>query len=161
MIEVMTIGYEGLRPEDFLNILRRCGVERIVDVRELAISRRKGYAKFALSAMLTEAQIAYTHMPGLGCPRDIRHAYREDGDWDEYTERFGAYLKTKDSEMLDLLARVREEKCCLLCYETDFNFCHRTFVAERLGKFVDRMLIKHLTGPIQGRAVAIPILAAA
>ena len=161
MIELMTVGYEGLKPEKFLQLLKRYRVERIVDVRELAISRRPGFAKVALTAMLDGANIEYSHLPTLGCPREIRHAYREDGDWARYTKRFLAYLKTRDNDMVEVRRLVEQERCCLLCYEADFNFCHRLFVAERLASFAGGLTINHLTGPIQGRAVERPTLLAA
>lgn len=157
----MTAGYEGLTPKAFLNLLQRCDVERVVDVRELATSRRIGFSKTALIAALTKNSISYTHLAGLGCPRAIRHDYREDFNWQRYTKRFCTYLKTRDEDLQQLAALVRSERCCLLCFEEDFNFCHRTFVADRLGLFVDRLRISHLTGPILGRVVDPAALAAA
>ena len=84
VIELMTIGYEGLSPSEFFDTLRRCKVSMLVDVRQLPISRRRGFAKSALSAGLAEHGIKYVHAPALGCPRDVRHDYREDGDWARY-----------------------------------------------------------------------------
>ena len=52
MIELMTIGYEGMTLKEFLDVLKRCRVSMLVDVRELAISRKPGFAKVALSAAL-------------------------------------------------------------------------------------------------------------
>ena len=161
MVEIMTIGYEGLTPKQFLDLVRRCAVERIVDVRELPISRRPGFAKTSLSNSLANAGIAYTHIPALGCPRAIRHDYREDQNWSRYTKRFCSYLATCDDSLQALAKLARVERCCLLCFEEDFNFCHRTFVAERLGKFTSTLKINHLTGPIQGRVVAAGALVAA
>jgi uncharacterized protein (DUF488 family) len=152
-LELMTVGYEGMVTKEFLDLLDRCKVQRIIDVRELPISRRRGFAKAALSESLQKRGIEYTHMPALGCPRNIRHEYRDDEDWQRYTLRFHAYLKTKDEEMRTLRDIARRERCCLLCFERDFNFCHRLFVAERLIEFVDHYRIHHLTGPIQGRSV--------
>ncbi len=80
MIELMTIGYEGLTVAGFLDLLRRCRVSRLVDVRELPISRKPGFAKAALSAAIEARGIRYEHLVALGCPREIRHRYREDGD---------------------------------------------------------------------------------
>jgi uncharacterized protein (DUF488 family) len=161
MVEIMTVGYEGMTPRNFLDLVRRCGVERIVDVRELATSRRAGFAKTALSNSLEKAGIAYTHLPQLGCPRVIRHEYREDENWSRYTKRFCAYLSTCDETLEALAQLAMVERCCLLCFEEDFNFCHRSFVAERLGEFTGALKISHLTGPIQGRVVVARALAAA
>jgi uncharacterized protein (DUF488 family) len=161
MVEIMTIGYEGLTQRKFLDLVRACGVDRIIDVRELATSRRVGFSKNALSNFLEKAGISYTHLPELGCPRSIRHDYREDQNWRRYTKRFCAYLATCDDTLHAVAYLATTERCCLLCFEEDFNFCHRTFVAERLGEFTDALRINHLTGPIQGRVVEVRALAAA
>lgn len=154
MIELMTIGYEGLSTAEFFDILRRCKVSTVVDVRELPISRRAGFAKSALMAGLAEHGIKYVHTPALGCPRDVRHAYRDDGDWAQYTRRFKAYLETQLLALEKLGEMVQTESCCLLCFEEDYNFCHRSFVAERVASFVDAAFrVFHLTGPVEGRVV--------
>jgi uncharacterized protein (DUF488 family) len=161
MVEIMTIGYEGLTQRKFLDLVRPCGVDRIIDVRELATSRRVGFSKNALSNFLEKAAISYTHLPELGCPRSIRHDYREDRNWSRYTKRFCAYLATCDDTLQAVAYLATTERCCLLCFEEDFNFCHRTFVAERLVEFTGALRINHLTGPIQGRVVEMRDLAAA
>ena len=80
MTELMTIGYEGMALKEFLHVLECCQVSMLVDVRELPISRKPGFAKAALSTALAERGIKYEHLANLGCPRDVRHAYRDDGD---------------------------------------------------------------------------------
>ena len=161
MIDLMTIGYEGLEPSEFFARLKRCEVSVIVDVRELPISRKRGFAKADLAEGLAKHGIKYVHMPELGCPRDVRHEYRDDGDWVRYTRRFKKYLATQDEALRSLASLLPAERCCLLCFERDFNFCHRTFVAERATAFVkDDVKIQHLTGPIQGRVVLRELAAA-
>ncbi len=150
----MTIGYEALSTAEFLDILRRCKVSMVVDVRELPISRRAGFAKSALAAALAEYGIKYVHLPALGCPRDIRHTYREDDDWSRYTRRFKSYLETQGPALEQLSGLMQEERCCLLCFEDDYNFCHRSFVAERVAPLADTdVRVVHLTGPTAGRVV--------
>jgi len=161
MVEIMTVGYEGLTQRKLLALVHRYGVDRTIDVRELAISRRVGFSKNALSNFLEKAGISYIHLPELGCPRSIRHDYREDQNWSRYTKRFCAYLATCDDTLQAVAYLATTERCCLLCFEEDFNFCHRTFVAERLGEFTGALRINHLTGPIQGRVVEVRALAAA
>ena len=75
---------------------------------------------------------AYTHIAALGCPRPIRDKYRLDHNWQKYTAGFLAHLATQQSAILALAELVSRKKCALLCYETDFNFCHRAMVAEKL-----------------------------
>ena len=161
MIELMTIGYEGLSTRDFFDVLKRCRVSMIVDVRELPISRKPGFAKSALSAALGKHDIKYQHLVELGCPRDVRHDYREDENWARYTRRFKAYMETQDEAIERLIGWVREEWCCLLCYEEDYNFCHRSYIAEQVvSKMDDAIRIHHLTGPMLGRVVRRELVAA-
>ena len=47
---LMTFGYEGLDIESFLAVLKKNGITLLVDVRELPLSRKKGFSKTALSA---------------------------------------------------------------------------------------------------------------
>lgn len=46
-MKLATIGYEGFEQSDFLNVLRDADVETLVDVRELPLSRKKGFEKDA------------------------------------------------------------------------------------------------------------------
>ncbi len=154
MIELMTIGYEKMAPEKFFRLLEKCRVSMLVDVRELPISRRPGFAKGALEEAVTGRGIKYEHVAGLGCPRDVRHEYRVDGDWANYTRRFKAYLETQENALGRLAGWMRGERCCLMCYEEDYNFCHRSLVAERVVELGGECVrIYHLTGPITGRVV--------
>jgi hypothetical protein len=66
---VYTFGYEGLDIATFIATLRANGVQTIVDVRELPLSRKKGFSKSAFSAALSEAGVAYLHMPRTGLPQ--------------------------------------------------------------------------------------------
>jgi uncharacterized protein (DUF488 family) len=155
MIELMTIGYEGLSRAEFFGMLDRCRVTMLVDIRELPISRKPGFAKTALEADMVKRGLKYAHLVELGCPRDIRHDYRADGDWARYTKRFKAYLGGQTEALEKLAGCMREERCCLLCYEEDYNFCHRSYVAEKVVGVVDcDVKINHLTGPMKGRVVS-------
>jgi uncharacterized protein (DUF488 family) len=154
MTELKTIGYEGLSTRNFIDLLKRCCVSMIVDVRELPISRKPGFAKAALAAMLEKHGIKYQHVPELGCPKEIRHAYRDDGDWARYSRRFKAYLESQGEAIGRLIEWTVEEQCCLLCFEVDYNFCHRSYVAEQAASKMDGPVrIHHLTGPMSGRVV--------
>ena len=69
-----TIGYEHASVPGFLAALTRAGVEVLVDVRAVASSRRKGFAKTALAANLETVGIDYLHLRGLGTPAEGRKA---------------------------------------------------------------------------------------
>jgi len=61
-------------------------VKTVVDVRELPLSRKKGFSKSAFCDALSAHGIAYLH--ALGCPKPIRNPYKADGNWQTYTRDF-------------------------------------------------------------------------
>jgi len=127
---IFTVGYEGRSLEDFLADLNAQGIEHVADVREAPISRKKGFSKAALSEALNATGIAYTHIRALGCPKPIRDAYKEDGDWARYTQAFMQHLRQQQAAIEQLAQTAGTQPTALLCYEADFNTCHRTYVAE-------------------------------
>jgi hypothetical protein len=48
MTQIYTIGYEGTDIERFVQTLKIVGVEQLVDVRAVALSRKKGFSKNGL-----------------------------------------------------------------------------------------------------------------
>lgn len=73
-------------------------------------------------------------MVDLGCPKPVRNRYREDGNWKHYTNGFLKHLKTQKAAIAELSNLVNSSNCALLCYEADFNFCHRSMVANAVQK---------------------------
>lgn len=53
-----TIGYEGLTIGEFLDILSIHNIDLVVDVRELPLSRKRGFSKKVLAHKLGENGIA-------------------------------------------------------------------------------------------------------
>jgi uncharacterized protein (DUF488 family) len=94
------------------------------------LSRKKGFSKRSFAAALENAGIAYVHWPMLGCPKNIRDTYKLNSDWQKYTASFNVYLREQDASVRELAAASRATKACLVCFEADYNFCHRTFVAR-------------------------------
>ena len=78
---VYTIGYEGKNITQFIERLKLVGIEQLIDVREIALSRKNGFAKTALRKALDDNGIVYKHLPGLGSPSDIRHKLKEDWNY--------------------------------------------------------------------------------
>jgi hypothetical protein len=75
-MRIFTIGYEGTTVAEFLAALQKAGVERVIDVRALPLSRRPGFSKTALRGALEEAGTEYVHLKALGTPADGRTAAR-------------------------------------------------------------------------------------
>jgi uncharacterized protein (DUF488 family) len=143
-VTLYTISYEGRSLEKFLADLQAAGVRLLADVRENPLSRKAGFSKNALAEALRAKGIAYRHLRPLGCPRPIRDQYRDDGDWQRYTEGFMAHLDQQQPALEELASLTAEQPTALLCYEADFNRCHRTYVARAVAKSRDTEVL-HIT----------------
>jgi uncharacterized protein (DUF488 family) len=129
-----TIGYEGTSLQAFVHTLKAHGVETVADVRELPLSRKRGFSKTALSEELASQGLWYVHLRALGCPREIRRDYRADGDWARYTRRYLAYLETQNEAVQSLARLAQQGNCALVCFEANAARCHRSYVAEATAK---------------------------
>jgi len=142
---VFTIGYEGLDIDRFVALLAAHDIDTVVDVRELPLSRKPGFSKKALAGTLNVSGLEYVHMVELGCPKPVRNRYREDGNWQRYTKGFLKHLKAQKAAIAELAHLVSSSNCALLCYEADFNVCHRSMVADALRAYCGAN-VKHLSG---------------
>ena len=147
-----TIGYEGMTIEAFIGSLCAQRIAHVVDIREVALSRKKGFSKTTLSEHLKRAGIRYSHVRALGCPKAIRNQYRIDGNWGRYSRAFAAYLESQTAALRELRLTMKAERCSLMCFEADYTLCHRSLVAHELGG-----AIVHLTvhGPITEGTAAV------
>ena len=136
MQRLFTIGYEGSTLEDFLATLDKAGIDVLLDVRELPMSRRKGFSKTALSEALFERDIDYRHEKFLGSPKPIRHKLREDGNYKDFFRSFNKHLR-KHSEILLKLAEELGGNVAIMCYEKDHTRCHRITVVDALSEILE------------------------
>lgn len=141
---LFTFGYEGLDISTFIARAQAVGVKTVVDVRELPLSRKKGFSKSSFREALAEAGIAYAHMPALGCPKAVRKRYKAGGSWATYTRGFLAYLATQQTTVSELVKIANATTACLVCFEADFTMCHRTYVA-RVAREHGGPAVTHLT----------------
>lgn len=134
---IFTIGYEGMSIDTFMSLLALHGIKTIVDIRELPLSRKPGFSKKSLANTLNLAGFEYIHIASLGCPKPVRDSYRADANWAHYTEDFLQHLQTQKHALADLAQLTASSSCALLCYEADYNFCHRSLVAKALQSLCD------------------------
>ncbi len=135
MTALATIGTQGASIAALIAALKAAGVTVVLDVRAVPWSRRPEFAKRALSETLSEAGIAYVHLPGLGNPKAGRDAARA-GRRDDYRRIFTAHLDTPAAQTdLDRAAALASAgKACLLCMEREPQHCHRSLVADALAE---------------------------
>jgi uncharacterized protein (DUF488 family) len=131
--KLYTLGYESAAIDDFIATLKSMGIERIIDVREYPLSRRKGFSKNILHALLNANDIEYIHLRGLGDPKEGREAARA-GDYKKFLKIFSSHMKTEQAQN-DLKTAIdlsQVSTSCLLCYERSPDECHRTIVATAM-----------------------------
>lgn len=132
---LFTIGYEKAKLEDFIGTLQHAGVDVLVDVRDRAQSRRKGFSKTALSEALKDHGIDYLHLRALGDPKEGREAARS-GQWEKFRKIYGNVVSQPPAT--EALSTVKEllndRKVCLMCYERNHAECHRAIVTTRLNE---------------------------
>lgn len=132
-VTLSTIGYEKARLEDVIAALEAAGIETVLDVRDRPISRRPGFSKRQLGAAVEAAGMRYVHLAALGTPPEGRQAGRR-RDWGRFWQIVEEKLAQGEAEH-DLAQAARlaaAAPCCLLCYEADWQTCHRRRIAEIL-----------------------------
>ncbi len=126
------IGYEGIKAKEFLSILRKSGIEVLVDVRERAWSRRPEFREDNLRKLLRNSKIIYVHLPDLGNPSEVRNKYKKSGDVMDMLSSYNSYL-SRETGTLDTLGNItRKKKVAIMCYEEDPFKCHRIVIAKEL-----------------------------
>ncbi|MBX3561892.1 MAG: DUF488 domain-containing protein [Sphingomonas sp.] len=128
---IYTIGYEGSTQDEVIAALRAAGVERVIDVRAVPLSRKPGFSKNVLAAGLKEAGIDYVLLKALGTPPEGREAARKHR-FEEMARVYAAQLETPEAgEAAARMAALAEEKpSALICFERDPAHCHRTLLRE-------------------------------
>jgi uncharacterized protein (DUF488 family) len=139
-----TAGYEGLTIDAFIARLKQAGIDKVLDVREYPLSRKKGFSKNAFAQRLAAEGIGYEHNRALGCPKPVRKQYKEDGEWGTYARDFRAYVRTQGPVLEALVSSVLGQRICMVCYEADASFCHRSLIAEAAQELEGSLTTQHL-----------------
>ncbi|MCT8971682.1 DUF488 family protein [Microbaculum marinisediminis] len=130
---ITTIGYEKSTQEDFVATLVERDIDVLIDIRERAQSRRRGFSKTALSLAVENAGIEYIHIRALGDPKEGRDAARA-GMYSKFQKIFSQVLESQPAQ--DALTMIKSlassKNVCLMCYERDHRQCHRKIVSDHL-----------------------------
>lgn len=151
MTTVYTIGYEGTDIDRFVATLKAVGIEYLVDVRALPLSRKKGFSKNLLKQRIEAEGLRYLHFAPLGDPKEGRDAARS-GRFDDFRAIYNRHLAQIEPQqaLKDLASLVTKHSACLMCFERDPTECHRLIVASQLPKQVG---VFHLYGDDPDRYV--------
>lgn len=131
---LVTIGYEGLSLEAYLNELLHAGVTRLFDVRRNPLSRKYGSSKGTLGKACEGVGIHYAHVPELGIASESRRGLEAQADYDALFEIYENERLPLCADTVAEIARfvAQGERVALTCYERLPEQCHRHCVAEAL-----------------------------
>jgi uncharacterized protein (DUF488 family) len=148
---IFTIGHSNRALDEFVDLLRESGVERVVDIRSIPRSRANPqYNKDTLPGELMRRQLAYEHRADLG---GLRGRQREvDPALNAYW-RLASFHNYADyalgEQFAEALTALRDEaarsRCVIMCAEVLWWRCHRRIVADHL--LATGEAVQHIIGP--------------
>ena len=132
---IYTIGHSTRGIEEFIALLERSRVERLIDVRAFPGSRRHPhFNRDALARTLAEHSIEYRHQPSLGGRRRPRldappSAWRNEG-----FRGYADYMRTPEFHRAldELMALAAERRTVIMCSEAVPWRCHRSLISDAL-----------------------------
>lgn len=131
--QLFTIGYEGRALEELIAILSANKIDRVIDIRELPLSRRRGFSKTPLGNALAGAGIEYVHMREAGNPyRKLKDAIPRD----ELLAKYKMHIAGARDAVANVAGQAHGHRAALLCYEAEPAECHRSLLAPRVAKLL-------------------------
>jgi len=120
MVTVFTVGYGGRKFDRFVELLKRHGIDLVVDVRRFPKSKDEHYLRENLERELPKHGISYVY---LG---DLLGGFRRGG--------YEKYMESEDymrgiSRLLEL---AEEHKVVIMCVERNVRGCHRRYISRTL-----------------------------
>lgn len=140
---IYTAGYEGKTVDEFLNLLLKSGILRLIDVRHNPISRRYGFHKSTLSRLCNFLGIEYQHLPELGIPGSERNGLNSTSEYESIFKKYRYNLPLKKDKLIDVIDLLESKPSVLVCMEANPAYCHRNVLAQYLITLTD-MPIQHL-----------------
>ncbi len=117
---IYTIGHSTRSYEDFVNLLKKFGIEIVVDVRRFPSSKKfPWFNKEFLEENLAKDGIAYVHYASLG-------GFRKEG--------YANFAKTEEfkQEVAKLVKKFENKNIAIMCAEIIPFKCHRRYIAHEL-----------------------------
>jgi uncharacterized protein (DUF488 family) len=149
---IHTVGHSTRSADEFVALLREFGIACVADVRTVPRSRHN--PQFDISVMadwLSDAGIAYQHMPGLG---GFRHATPDSLNlgWHNHAFRgYADYMQTPEFVVAidHLVVEAGLSVVAVMCAEAVPWRCHRSLIADAL--VVRGITVNDIIGPGSAR----------
>jgi uncharacterized protein (DUF488 family) len=142
-VTVWTIGHSTRALDDFLGLLERERIERLVDVRAFPVSKRyPHFDRESLAASLTGRGLSYRHAPELGGRRSAPKN-SEPSAWRNSGFRgYAHYMTTPDfaAAIAALTRDAAQQRTVIMCAEAVPWRCHRNLIADALVAAGDSVL---------------------
>ena len=132
---IWTVGHSTRSAEEFNQILKAHEIAELVDVRSFPGSRRyPQFNKEELSRSLSEANIAYKHMPSLGGRRRPNPESKNIAWKNASFRAYADHLESKEFKqgIKELLMIAQAKKTAVMCAEALWWRCHRSLISDYL-----------------------------
>ena len=135
-LTIYTVGHSTLSIDDFFELLRHYGIERLVDVRAIPRSRHNPQFDIDyLSPFLRIRRIKYLHLKELGGLRRHVSADSANAGWHNASFRgFADYMQTPafSAAVAKLLKLAAANTTAIMCAEAVPWRCHRSLISDAL-----------------------------
>jgi hypothetical protein len=134
-LPIFTVGHSTRPIDEFIELLRQHGVERLVDIRTIPRSRHNPqFDSAALAKSVEDKGIAYVHLKQLGGLRRPRVDSVNTGWRNEGFRGYADYMQTAEFEqaLRRLLHLCEDKRCAAMCAEAVPWRCHRSLMSDAL-----------------------------
>ena len=142
-----TIGFTKKSAEKFFTLIKKNGIELLIDIRLYNNTQLAGFAKGRdLTYFLRElCDCDYEHCLNYAPTKELLDNYRNKIiTWQDYTREFATIMANNDA-VNDFLKRFgNRDSVCLLCTEATPEQCHRRLLAEAIALRDPSIQIIHL-----------------
>jgi uncharacterized protein (DUF488 family) len=132
---IYTVGHSNRTIDEFVELLREHGIERLIDIRTMPRSRTNPqFNQDTLGPHLRNRKIGYRHMAGLG---GLRHTTKNSVNVGWHNKSFRGYADYMQTDQFNealetLIELAREKTTAIMCAESVPWRCHRSLVGDAL-----------------------------
>lgn len=134
-LPILTIGHSTRPIDEFIELLRQHGVERLIDIRTIPRSRHNPqFNSETLTKSVADKGISYVHLKELGGLRHPRPDSINTGWRNASFRGYADYMQTAEFEeaLRRLLELCEGKRCAAMCAEAVPWRCHRSLLADAL-----------------------------
>ena len=143
-LAVYTVGYEGRTIDGLLDHLLRSGIQRLIDVRKNAISRKYGFSGKTIVRLCGNVGVEYEHLSELGIPSSLRSDLTSDAAYEKLFDHYERAIMSNAEPEVSRAARLCLQKpSALMCFEAAPSRCHRGRLAPHVAS-LSKLEVQHL-----------------